>query len=98
MNEKESYNECMHKFIDMANEMKEQGHDASLVSAALMTSSSVYATFVSVGNTGGLEPSGVDKIVDVYRLNLERIQEQRKAADEAQKAEADEAEKVEDEE
>jgi len=92
MNEKDSYNECMHKFINLANEMKDQGHDTQLVSAALMMSSSAYSTFVAVGNSGGLEPSGVDKIVDVYRLNLERIQEQRKAADEERKA-ANEEEK-----
>jgi hypothetical protein len=84
---KESHNECTAKFIDLANELKNAGHSPQLVSAALMASSGIYATFISAGNDGGLQPSGVDKVVMMYRRNLEHIQERKKAEKEA----ADEA-------
>ncbi len=61
MSDKESHNQCTHKFIDLANELKDLGHDPQLVSAALMAASGIYATFITAGNTGGLQPSGVDK-------------------------------------
>jgi hypothetical protein len=34
----------------------------------------VYASFVATGNSGALEPSGVDKVVAVYRRTLEHHQ------------------------
>ena len=83
MGDRESHNHCTRKFIDLANELKEQDHDARLVSAALMSASGVYATYVSAGNKGGLQPSGVDKVVMMYRRNLEHIQESKKAENEA---------------
>ncbi len=85
MSDKESHNQCTHKFIDLANEMKDQGHDPQLVSAALMAASGIYATYITAGNTGGLQPSGVDKVVMMYRRNLEHIQERKKEENEAKK-------------
>jgi len=79
----ESHNLCTSKFIDLANELKDKGHDPQLVSAALMAASGIYATFITAGNTGGLQPSGVDKVVMMYRRNLEHIQERKKAESEA---------------
>ena len=79
MNDREVHNLCTGKFIELANELKDEGHDTQLISAALMTASGIYATFVTAGNTGGLQPSGVDKIVLMYRRNLEHIQERKKA-------------------
>ena len=78
MDQKDSYNNCTRKFIDLANELKDEKHDPALISAALMTASGTYATFVSAGNTGGLESSGIDKVVTAYRRNLENIQKLRK--------------------
>jgi len=78
MSDQDSHNQCTTKFIDLANELKDQGHDPKLVSAALMTASGIYATYVTAGNTGGLEPSGIDKVVMMYRRNLEHIQERKK--------------------
>jgi hypothetical protein len=80
--DKESHNHCTRKFIDLANELKEQNYDVQLVSAALMSASGIYATYISAGNKGGLQPSGVDKIVMMYRRNLEHIQESKKAENE----------------
>jgi len=82
VSDRESHDQCTHKFIDLANEMKDQGHDPQLVSAALMAASGIYATFLTAGNTGGLQPSGVDKVVMMYRRNLEHIQERKKAQNE----------------
>ena len=83
MSNREGHNHCTHKFIELANELKTQGHDQQLVSAALMAASGIYATYVTAGNTGGLQPSGVDKVVMMYRRNLEHIQERKKAEREA---------------
>ena len=79
MSQRESHNECTTKFIDVANELKDQGHDPQVISAALMAASGIYATFITAGNAGGLQPSGVDKVVLMYRRNLEYIQERKKA-------------------
>ena len=83
MNDRESHDQCTHKFIELANELADQGHDKNLVSAALMAASGIYATFITAGNAGGLQPSGVDKVVMMYRRNLEHIQERKKAENEA---------------
>jgi len=82
VSDRDSHNQCTHKFIELANELKSQGHDPQLVSAALMSASGIYATFITAGNTGGLQPSGVDKVVMMYRRNLEHIQERKKAENE----------------
>ena len=83
MNDRESHNECTTRLIDLANQMKNEGHSPQLVSAALMAASGIYATYISAGNDGGLQPSGVDKVVMMYRRNLEHIQERKKAGKEA---------------
>ena len=84
MSDKEKHTECTNRFIALANEMKTEGNAPMLVSAALMASSGIYATYITAGNHGGLQPSGVDKVVLMYRRNLEHIQELKKAEREAQ--------------
>jgi len=79
MSDQEKHNQCTEKFIELANRLKDEGNEPKLVSAALMAASGIYATFVAAGNKGGLEPSGVDKVVTMYRRNLEYIQERKKA-------------------
>jgi hypothetical protein len=75
----EKHQHCTTKFIELANSLKEEGHDVKLVSAALMSASGIYATYSVAGNQGGLNPSGVDKVVDAYRKSLENIQRVKKA-------------------
>ncbi len=75
----ELHHECLNRFIALANTMKDEGANTAVVSAALMASSAVYATYVAAGNSGALAPSGVDKVVEAYRGNLARVQEMRKA-------------------
>jgi hypothetical protein len=86
MNDGEKHNYCTQKFIDLANELCKEDIDNKLVSGALMASSGIYATFVAAGNAGGLEPSGVDKIVSMYRRNLEHIQNRKKEEKEKREA------------
>ena len=86
MSDKENHNICTQKFIELANELNKEGQNPKLISAALMAASGIYATYVTAGNTGGLQPSGVDKVVMMYRRNLEHIQEQKKAQSEAKES------------
>ncbi len=75
----ELHHECLNRFIALANSMKDEGIGTAVVSAALMSSSAVYATYVAAGNTGALADSGVDKVAEAYRTHLVRVQEMRKA-------------------
>ena len=94
MSDRANHDECTRRFIDLANELKNLGHSQQLVNAALMAASGIYATFISAGNQGGLQPSGVDKVVMMYRRNLEYIQERKKAEKEAQEDIGEDAGKV----
>ncbi|MDX1381224.1 MAG: DUF3144 domain-containing protein [Xanthomonadales bacterium] len=90
MSDRESHNECTTRFIDLANQLAAEGKDPQLVSAALMAASGIYVTFVAAGNEGGLEEAGVEKVVDLYRRNLEHIQKRKR--EELEKGAGDAAE------
>ena len=79
MSDQERHRYCTNRFIELANQLKDEKIDPVLVSGALMTASGVYATFVAAGNDGALEASGVDKVVAVYRRTLEHHQEVKRA-------------------
>jgi len=74
VNNEDQHKYCTNKFIELANQLKDEAMDPEIVSGAMMTASGVYATFVAAGNNGALEPSGVDKVVDLYRRLLEHHQ------------------------
>jgi len=78
VNDHEKHQNCVNQFIRLANQLKDEKIDPAMVSGALMMASGVYATFVAAGNSGALEPSGVDKVVAVYRRTLEEHQLKRK--------------------
>lgn len=78
MNDADTHKYCTNKFIELANELKNEDMDPSMVSGALMTASCIYATYVAAGNDGALEGTGVDKVVDLYRRTLEHHQEVKK--------------------
>ena len=84
MNDRENHDKATHRFIELANKMKDEELDIKLISAALMAASGIYATYVAAGNNGALEPSGVDKVVNIYRDNLEHIQKRKREELEAQ--------------
>lgn len=79
MSDVKKHQHCTERFIKLANELKDDGYDVKLVSAAMMSASGIYATYSVAGNAGGLNPSGVDKVVDMYRKSLEGIQRVKKA-------------------
>jgi hypothetical protein len=85
VNEQEKQHQyCTNRFIELANELKDEKIDPALVSGALMTASGIYATYVAAGNNGTLEQSGIDKVVALYQRTLEHFQKAKK--DELMKA------------
>ena len=79
MDQKEQqHKDCTNRFVELANRMKDEGVEPATVSGALMTASGVYATYVAAGNNGTLEPSGVQKVVNLYQHTLERFQQIKK--------------------
>lgn len=79
VSEADQHKYCTNKFIELANQLRHEEIDSTLVSGALMTASAIYATFVAAGNEGALEPSGVDKVADLFRRTLEHHQELKRA-------------------
>lgn len=79
MTEAEQHKYCTNKFIELANQLKDEKISTTMVSGALMTASAIYATFVAAGNNGALEPTGVDKVTALYRRTLERHQQSKRA-------------------
>jgi len=75
----EKHKYCTNKFIELANQLKDENNDPTMVSGAMMTASCIYATFVAAGNDGALNPSGVDKVVNLYRRTLEHHQKVKRA-------------------
>ena len=89
MDDLERHRYCTNKFIELANKLKDENIDPKLVSGALMTASCIYATYVAAGNRGALQPSGVDKVVELYRRTLEHHQEAKKAQLQQRQAQQD---------
>lgn len=84
--DQEHHQDCMNRFIELANQIKDEGIPTNMVSAGMMSASAVYATFVVSGNTGGLTDSGVDKLTAAYKQHLKRVQEMRKEEDDERRA------------
>ena len=75
----EIHNACVNRFIELANTMKDEGIKIPLVSQAMMTACATYATFAAAGNAGGLTESGVDKMAEVYKRELQQVQVAKKS-------------------
>ena len=73
------HHETLNRFIDLANQVKDEGISTYIISEAMMSASAVYATYVAAGNEGSLNPSGVDKIVAAYRHHMDQVQTARRA-------------------
>ena len=85
----QAHNRATSAFIELANELaKQEDLDPKIVSAALMASSGIYATFTTAGNQGYLAPGGVEKVAEMYKNNLGYIQERKKEELKAQGLEA----------
>jgi hypothetical protein len=83
----EQHYDCMNRFIQLANSLKDEGMPVAVINWAMMTASAHYATYSVAGNTGGLNDSGIEKITDAYRQNLRQVQEVKKAQLQAEGAE-----------
>jgi hypothetical protein len=68
------YQQMITRFIEVANQMKDEGQPPPSVNAALMLASGLYATYLAVGNEGRLEAKAVDQVAGVYRKNLAALQ------------------------
>lgn len=75
--ELQAHNAATQRFIDLANDMKNQGMDTRLVSAALMSASGIYATYTAAGNEGFLQDTGIEKVAAIYKRNLNYIQQRK---------------------
>ncbi|HFD13053.1 MAG TPA: DUF3144 domain-containing protein [Crenotrichaceae bacterium] len=82
----QQYDKAVNEFISLANQLKDKEYPMEVVSAALMSASGVYATYVASGglNNGFLLEPGVAKVAEAYRNQLQEIQDvKKKAAEDA---------------
>ena len=79
MSDQDQQMEATNRFITLANELKDSGVPVHVISWSMLTAAAVYSTFSVAGNTGGLNPSGVDKVVDSFRDCMNQVQDARKA-------------------
>jgi len=82
--DEELHYECMHRFVELANEMTKEGISKQVVSAGLMTSSGVFSTYEILGNSGQLNEARINTLSERYRTQLTRVQAQRGKSDEKQ--------------
>ena len=69
----EYHHECMNRFIDLANEIKDEGVAPNVVMSAMMRASALYAMYAAGGNEAGFTPAGIDKVTAAYKLHLEQV-------------------------
>ena len=75
MSGRQTQQEAINAFINLANEMKDNGASIQFVSTALMRACAVYATYVVAGNEGALKEGGIEKLSGVFAQELNVIQE-----------------------
>ena len=73
------HQEAMNRFIELANQMNEEGIQRNLVGAALLTAAGLYSSFVVGGNDGGLNESGIEKLTTMFKRELERVEAAKQA-------------------
>ena len=69
-----SQQDAINAFINVANEMKNDGASVQFVSTALMRACAVYSTYVVAGNQGALKESGINKLKHLFAQELDFIQ------------------------
>ena len=70
-----SQQDAIQAFIDLANEMKNEGASIELISTALMRACAVYSTYAVAGNQGALHQSGVEKLEKLFGQQLAVVQQ-----------------------
>ncbi len=79
MNNNEAHQQAVNRLIELANQMKDEGINPQVISAALMSASGLYSTFVHAGNEGYLRDSGIKKLVVAYERRVKEIQKYKKS-------------------
>lgn len=74
MNNLEQHQAMLNEFIELANKLKDDGNNPQLVSAAMMSATAVYTTYVHAGNEGYLQDSGVTKVVNAFEKHVRQVQ------------------------
>jgi len=74
MSAPETQQDAIQAFIDLANEMKNEGASIELISTALMRACALYSTYAVTGNQGALRDSGVEKLQKVFGEQLAIVQ------------------------
>ena len=74
MSAPETQQDAIQAFIDLANEMKNEGTSIALISTALMRACAVYSTYAVTGNQGALRDSGIEKLQKVFGEQLAVVQ------------------------
>jgi len=69
-----SQQDAIQAFIDLANEMKNEGASIELISTALMRACAVYSTYAVAGNQGALHQTGVEKLEKLFGQQLAVVQ------------------------
>ena len=78
-NDAAQLSDAVNRFIDLANNIKNEDVDVNIVAAALMSASGIYSTYAAGGNQGGLTEKGVEKVAAAYKTELARIQQVKRA-------------------
>jgi hypothetical protein len=66
------------RFIQLGNEMTNEGVTKEVVSVAMMSASGYYATYAMAGNDGFLNEKGVERVTETFKANLEKVQAYKK--------------------
>ena len=66
--------EAINAFIELANEMTDNGASIQFVSTALMRACAVYSTYVIAGNEGALRQTGIEKLSELFAQELDVVQ------------------------
>jgi len=74
MSAPDTQQDAIQAFIDLANEMKNEGTSIALISTALMRACAVYSTYAVTGNQGALRDSGIEKLQKVFGEQLAVVQ------------------------
>lgn len=89
MSEQQQAHQAMVEFVKLANQLKEQGSSVNAVTTGMMRACATYATYSVVGNRGGLNPSGIDKVADVFKKQLSIVADARRQENAAQQGKSE---------
>lgn len=78
-NNLQQHQAIINDFVELANQLKDTGNEPQLISAAMMSATAVYTTYVHAGNEGYLQKSGVTKVVNAFEKHIRQVQAYKQA-------------------